>query len=109
MDLDAMRAYVASVEWIFAKTMAATPHEYTLRRKAPGREAEFEAVVMFIRQTGYKKKFKATTYTYIDLDGYCYWTMGAPLPKTILINRARLNQEAAPAVEARRPKLATGQ
>jgi hypothetical protein len=30
------------------------------------------------------------TYTYLDIDGWHYWTMGCPLHQTILINRAKL-------------------
>jgi hypothetical protein len=94
MTLEEMQQYVASVAWIFAKTMATTPHEYTLRKKAPDREAKFEAVVMFIREAGYRQKFGRTWYKYLDLDGYQYWTMGAAVEKTILINRALLDPAA---------------
>lgn len=93
MTLDEMRNYVESVPWKFAKTMAETPHEYTLKKASPGREAQFEAVVMFIRTTGYKQKFGKTIYLYADLDGRQYWTMGAPLDQTILINRAFINPD----------------
>lgn len=88
MTTEDMRAYVASVDWKFAKTMPDSLHSYTLRAKAPEREADFEAVVMFIREHGYEQRFGSATYIYFDLDGYSYWTMGAPLAKTILINRA---------------------
>jgi hypothetical protein len=66
-----------------------TPHEYTLRRDAKD-EALFERVVMHIRQVGYQQKWGKTTYTYLDLDIWQYWTMGSPLDETILINRAIL-------------------
>ena len=89
MTLEQMLEYVRSVPWVFAKTMVETPHEYTLRRASPDREAEFEAAVMFIREHGYKAKFGRTTYTYFDIDGWQYWTMGAPVASTILINRAK--------------------
>jgi hypothetical protein len=95
MTLEKMREYVAAVPWRFAKTMPENPHEYTLKKVSPGREKEFEAVVIFIRQQGYKKKFGRATYIYVDLDGWCYWTMGAPLEQTILINRARLEGQCS--------------
>ena len=85
-----------SVPWQFAKTMPENPHEYTLKKASPGREAEFEAAVMFIRQHGYKKKFGRATYIYLDVDGKCYWTMGASLEQTILINRAVLQPTIDP-------------
>src|SRR5687768_14064837 len=49
MTLEDVRSFVAAVPWKFAKTMPQNPHEYTLRKASPEREAEFEAVVMFIR------------------------------------------------------------
>ena len=82
----------------FARTMPQMPHEYTLREKAPD-EKLFERVVLYIRQAGYKANFGSVTYTYLDVDGWKYWTMGAPLGPTgrfdpqihtILINRAKL-------------------
>jgi hypothetical protein len=33
--------------------------------------------------------------TYLELDGWEYWTMGAPLPETTVINRARVDQPPA--------------
>lgn len=93
MTPEKMREYVTSVPWKFAKTMPQNPHEYTRKKDMPGREAEFEAVVMFIREHGYPKKFGKTEYMYIDLDGLFYWTMGAPLAATILINRAEIKTE----------------
>jgi len=41
---------------------------------------------------GYHQKWGKTTYTYLDIDGWQYWTMGAPLDKTILINRAAIHK-----------------
>ena len=66
------------------------PHEYTLRRRTPD-EATFERFVVFIREHGYTKLWKGDPHQYFDLDGWKYWTMGAPLEETILINRARAN------------------
>jgi hypothetical protein len=68
---------------------AQTPHEYTQRKNAKD-EAIFERVVMYIRHHGYKGRFGKTTYTYFDIDGWQYGTMGSPLRATILINRAKL-------------------
>jgi hypothetical protein len=33
--------------------------------------------------------------TYLELDGWEYWSMGAPVPETTVINRALLMQAAA--------------
>jgi hypothetical protein len=89
MTMDELRAFVQNSTWTFAKTMPKTPHEYTLRKNTPD-EALFERVVMHIRHHGYHKMFGRTRYTYFDIDGWQYWTMGSPLPATILINRAKL-------------------
>src|SRR5215472_16886719 len=98
MTMDELRKFVQTSPWTFARTMPETPHEFTLRAKAPD-EKLFERVVLYIRQIGYKAKYGSYTYTYLDIDGWKYWTMGAPLgptgmydPKihTILINRAKL-------------------
>ena len=88
MNIDEMRAFIAQAPWVFAKTMAETPHWYT-HRKNNDTEA-FSAAVMFIRETGERRKFGKATYTYLDLDGYSYWTMGARLDITIILNRAEL-------------------
>jgi hypothetical protein len=58
------RGFVARAPWRFAKTMSHIPHEYTVRGQ--------------------------TTYTYLNIDGQRYWTMGAPLEATVIINRALL-------------------
>jgi hypothetical protein len=98
ISVEELREFVCTSSWTFAKTMPQQAHEYTLRAKAPD-ERLFERVVLYIRQVGYEANYGAATYTYLDIDGWKYWTMGAPLgptggydPKlhTILINRAKL-------------------
>lgn len=76
-----------SKQWTFAKTMPQNPHEYTLRKKWTG-DVPFEAVVQFIRDHGYKVRFGRSDYMCFDIGEHRYWTMGAPLSDTILINRA---------------------
>ena len=102
MTMDELREFVRTSPWKFARTMPQMPHEYTLREKAPD-EKLFERVVLYIRQAGYKANFGSVTYTYLDIDGWKYWTMGAPLGPTgrydrsihtILINRAKLKPAA---------------
>jgi Predicted methyltransferase (contains TPR repeat) len=74
-------------KWTFAKTMKESPHEYTLRKNCDS--FEFDEAVLFIRANGAKESFKGYTYVVYYLNGLKYWTMGAPLDKTILINRTR--------------------
>ncbi len=94
MTMDELRAFVQASSWRFAESMPQTPHEYTLRREAKDKDL-FERMVLNIRQVGYQKKWGKTTYTYLDIDGWQYWTMGSPLKDTILINRAKLRCDSA--------------
>lgn len=91
MTEDEFRKFVQESPWRFASTMANIPHEYTLRRKAADDE-RFADAVNFIRENGYEQKFYSKTYRYFDVDDKQYWTMGAPVGETILINRAVKNK-----------------
>ena len=84
MDL---KAFVAAQSWTFAKTYAKTwPHWYIVRKNVD--EASFLEFVKIIRNNGYKGKFYNKEIIYYDLDEYTYWTMGAPIEETTIINRA---------------------
>ncbi len=95
---DDARAYIAKVRWQFAKTMPQWPHEYTVRAWRPDLERQFSDFVVLIRGDGIVKPWPrdAATpryhHTYMELDGWEYWTMGAPVPETTVINRALLTQ-----------------
>lgn len=67
--------------------MPKSPHWYTLRSTWTSNR-EFNDVVMMIRHFGYDTRFWSKTYRYWDCNGFNYWTMGAPIPETTLINRA---------------------
>lgn len=73
----------------FAKTMPKHPHWYTLRDKWAD-DAKFVKCVNLIREHGYKEYFYRTPFMRLDCNGYKYWTMGAPVDETILINRAKI-------------------
>ena len=77
---------LAAQQWIFAKTMPENPHEYTLRREWAS-DADFVRAVLFIREHGYQNLFEGRWYTQLDVGEHTYWTMGAPVEETILINR----------------------
>jgi hypothetical protein len=70
--------------WQFAKTMPQNPHSYTHRHW--GDEEMFEKVVLHIREHGEQEVFGGREYTYYLAAGRKLWTMGAPLPATVLIN-----------------------
>lgn len=82
-----------SKNWIFAKTMPENPHWYTLRKEWEDNRL-FDAVVRFIRDYGYQEKFKRSWYTMMNFNGYKYWTMGAPINQTILINRKPVDYQS---------------
>ena len=84
---DDLRAFVNAVKWTYAKTMPKWPHEYIVRQRVD--EALFVRLVRHIRAHGYEGRLYARAITYYDDDGLVYWTMGAPLEETIIINRCK--------------------
>lgn len=83
---DVSRALLTA-RWVFAKTMAHNPHEWTQRKdwKAP---VSFDDAVIYIREHGYQMTFGRRAYTCLDVGPHRYWTMGSPLSDTWIINRA---------------------
>lgn len=91
MDLKQVTEYLELDTWHFAKTMRQFPHWYLVRdRMEEFKKGDWEAVVQFIRDNGVPEKFKGKTKPYLHLNGYKYWTMGAPLNETTIINRERI-------------------
>lgn len=82
-----LRAFVAGEKWTYAKTMPDWPHEYIVRERVD--QGLFERTVIHIRINGYVGRFYSKEITYYDEAGLAYWTMGAPLKETIIINRCR--------------------
>jgi hypothetical protein len=82
-----LKQFVDGEEWTFAKTMPEWPHEYIVRKCVDGEL--FEQLVRHIRKHGYEGRFYHRLITYYDEAGIVYWTMGAPLEETIIINRCR--------------------
>lgn len=88
---EALRAFIRSCRWTFAKTYASTwPHDYIVRDRVD--EGLFLQLVMHIREHGYEGTFYAKRITYFDEDGMVYWTMGSPLEETIIVNRCKKEQ-----------------
>lgn len=83
----ALRDFVDTAKWTFAKTMPEWPHEYIVRDKVD--ENLFTMLVQHIRWQGYESKFYQKRFTYYDYHGMVYWTMGEPLGETTIINRCR--------------------
>tara|TARA_R100000664_G_C2698958_1_gene100050 strand:+ start:391 stop:663 length:273 start_codon:yes stop_codon:yes gene_type:complete len=84
-----VKALLENASYRFAKTMPKFPHYYTMK-DTWNDHYEFEEVVKHIRRYGIKQKFFKTTFIYLYIDDYKYWTMGAPVNETILINREKL-------------------
>jgi hypothetical protein len=90
------QAYIAEVRWQFAKTMPQWPHEYTVREWRPDLEGHFVDFVELIRRDGIVKPWPADSskpryhHSYLEIDGWDYWSMGEPIPETSVINRALL-------------------
>jgi hypothetical protein len=84
---DHLRAFVDRERWTFAETMPEWPHEYIVRDRVD--ESLFEDLVRHIRAHGHEGHFYAKVLTYYEEDGKVYWTMGAPVEETTIVNRCR--------------------
>jgi len=84
--------FIKTSKWHFAKSMPNIPHSYVRRRETADFEV-YKNVVQYIRENGQPQKFYSRTYIYLELDGYKYWSMGAPVEDTDIINRAKINDE----------------
>jgi hypothetical protein len=94
-DLQRIRNLLSAQQWIFARTMPDNPHWYTLRRRWE-RDEDFAWTVETIRRYGYEENYEGRSYTVFNIDYMKYWTMGAPVEETILINRKHLTPFANP-------------
>ena len=83
-----LRRFVDGKTWTFAKTMPKWPHEFLVRERV--NEALFQWLVIHIRTKGYEGRFYKMKITYYEEDGMLYWTMGAPLDETTIINRCKV-------------------
>jgi hypothetical protein len=82
-----LRRFASEEKWTYAKTMPTWPHEYLVRARVD--DGLFESMVKHIRSNGYEGRFYEQKTTYYEEAGLVYWTMGAPLEETIIINRCR--------------------
>lgn len=82
-----IKAFIDAETWKFAKTMPEWPHEYLVKEKVD--PEQFEAAVRHIREHGFEGRFYQKVITYFVEDGLRYWTMGAPVERTMILNRCR--------------------
>jgi len=81
-----LKDFIKDSKWTFAKTYAATwPHHYIVRDRVD--KDLFVQMVEHIRSFGYEGQFYKMKLIYFEEDGYVYWTMGAPIEETTIINR----------------------
>ncbi|GDX24999.1 hypothetical protein LBMAG10_16640 [Actinomycetes bacterium] len=89
MTEEDINEFINANSWRFAKSMPKNPHEYIVRETCTSEE-KFIDFVVYIRAYGEKRRFWKQIYLYFDFDGHSYWTMGAPLTETIIINRMKI-------------------
>ncbi len=82
-----LHEFIQSSQWIFAKTMPKWPHEYIVRERVDVNL--FNKLVKHIRLFGYQGDFYKKRITYFEYQGMVYWTMGAPIQETTIINRCK--------------------
>jgi hypothetical protein len=86
-DHDHILEAIGKLDFVFAKTMADNPHEYTTRR--PENEAAYLALYDAVKEHGRPEKWGKARYRYLyPGDGWRYWTMGPRFG--FIINRARV-------------------
>ena len=88
-EWDKLREMIARCEWTFAKSMPWCPHEYIVRAKCSLTEDDFVHFVKMQRNYGTVERWGNYITPYLYIDDYKYWTMGAPLEDTTVINRAK--------------------
>jgi hypothetical protein len=88
MTREEFEAFLASKVWTIARSMPTIPHAYIVRGKGNDPE-QFRAAVEFIRANGYWHQWRHLRNQYFDVGEHFYWTMGAPVEETIIINRAK--------------------
>jgi hypothetical protein len=85
--IDEARGYIAAARWRHARPNQ-PPHEYTIRNWQPDMTRDFLAFTQLIQSQGVLKTWGEYVHAYLEVDGLEYWTMGARVPETSVINRA---------------------
>jgi hypothetical protein len=82
-----VEAWLEGRYWQQARSRS-NPHAYTLRHW--GDDEAFELIVLHVREHGYEAVFGGALYTQYDCGDSFFWTMGASLAATVVLNRKRL-------------------
>ena len=86
-NVEDARAYIAAAKWRHARPPQ-PPHEYTVRGWQPKRRQDFLAFAQLIQASGVLRIWGDYVHAYLEVDGLEYWTMGARVTETTVINRA---------------------
>ncbi|CAN5756190.1 hypothetical protein BH24ACT18_BH24ACT18_04150 [soil metagenome] len=89
--------WIEAVHWQTARSKG-NPHQYNVRHWGP--PVPFWRVVMWIRETGRTEVWGGETFRYRRIGGHKYWSMGATLPSTIILNRKEWGQDPCDRDEA---------
>ena len=79
--------FITEAKWQFAKTMPEVPHWYTLRKWND--DMIFNMAVQIIRIQGKQERWGPYNNTYLVVGDWKYWTMGAPVLETTVLNREK--------------------
>jgi hypothetical protein len=82
-----LRRFINDEQWRVANRMPDWPHEYLVRERVDRKL--FERAVKHIRSNGYEGRVYQTEIRYYEEGDLVYWTMGAPVEETVIINRCR--------------------
>lgn len=88
---DFVRRWLEDQRWIFARSRANNPHWCCLRSEVADPRI-FEQVVAHLGEYGSPYVWWGSTYLQYPAGRYAYWTMGAGVQNTELINRKSLEQ-----------------
>lgn len=88
MCVEIIRQFIDTAPWREAVSYADTwPHEYVVRKDVD--DELFMQAVTHVREHGAPEPFYSATYIYWHDRGYAYWSMGAPVTETTILNRCR--------------------
>lgn len=82
--------FEAESTWVFAKSMPKFPHYYIVREKI-NNDQLFNEIVDSLRKNGQPRRWHGREFIYFDAGRYTYWTMGADISDTRIINRAEID------------------
>ena len=92
------RAFISEVEHLFtyAKSVPEAPHEYLIRaRLSAEQQVEFDWLVALIERIGYRGPFWGSTWRYVDIGEFKFWTSrewhGDGPGVNGMLNRARID------------------